>query len=110
MNESDPNTSPGPWNIEAPGSVALETGAIVSTDSAPQHELDKRAARERTAAHLRLLWQNRRFLARVAGAGLLFSVVMALLIPNRYQSVTRLMPPDSQYGSGLAMAAAALSG
>ena len=44
------------------------------------------------------------------GCGLLFSVVMALLIPNRYQSVARLMPPDSQSGSGLAMAAAALSG
>jgi uncharacterized protein involved in exopolysaccharide biosynthesis len=38
------------------------------------------------------------------------SVVIALLIPSRYQSVTRLMPPDSQSGSGLAMAAAALSG
>jgi uncharacterized protein involved in exopolysaccharide biosynthesis len=37
-------------------------------------------------------------------------VVIALLIPNRYQSVARLMPPDNQSSSGLAMAAAALTG
>src|SRR5208283_5730924 len=59
---------------------------------------------------LRVLWESRRFLGRVAGAGLLLSAVIALLIPNRYQSVARLMPPDNQSGSGLAMAAAALSG
>jgi capsule polysaccharide export protein KpsE/RkpR len=42
---------------------------------------------------------------------LVLSVVIALLIPIRYQSVTRLMPPDNQSASGgLAMAAAALSG
>jgi capsule polysaccharide export protein KpsE/RkpR len=35
---------------------------------------------------------------------------MALLIPNRYQSVTRLMPPDNQSGSALLRGAAALSG
>jgi capsule polysaccharide export protein KpsE/RkpR len=41
---------------------------------------------------------------------LLLSVVAALLIPNRYQSVARLMPPDNQSTSGLAMAASALTG
>jgi uncharacterized protein involved in exopolysaccharide biosynthesis len=110
MNEPDPNRSAELSNLEAPISVSPDNGAIVSADSALQLEADQRAARERTAAHLRLLWQNRRFLARVAGAGLLLSVVVALLIPNRYQSVARLMPPDNQSGSGLAMAASALAG
>jgi capsule polysaccharide export protein KpsE/RkpR len=41
---------------------------------------------------------------------LLFSVVLALLIPKCYQSVARLMPPDNQSDTGLAMAAAGLSG
>jgi uncharacterized protein involved in exopolysaccharide biosynthesis len=110
MNEPDPNTSAGLSSPETPVSVRPENGAILSADSGPQLELDQRASAERTAAHLRLLWQNRRFLGRVTGAGLLLSVVVSLLIPNRYQSVARLMPPDNQPGSGLAMAAAALSG
>jgi len=109
MTEPDQDTSPGPSSLEAPISVRPENMAIVSADSEPQLELDQRAARERTVAHLRLLWESRRFLERAAGAGLLLSVVMALLIPNRYQSTARLMPPESQRSSGLAMAAAALS-
>jgi len=110
MNAPDPKSSDGLSNLEAPTSVGPVNGAIVSADSAQQLELEQRAAHERTVAHLRLLWQNRRFLARVAGAGLVLSVVLALLIPCRYQSVARLMPPDSQSSSSLAMAASALSG
>ena len=110
MTEPDPNTPAGLSNLGAPIVARAESGTLLPAESATQLELEKPAARERTAAHLRLLWQNRRFLARVAGAGLLLSVIVALLIPNRYKSVARLMPPDGQPGSGLAMAAAALSG
>jgi uncharacterized protein involved in exopolysaccharide biosynthesis len=110
MKGSDPNTSAGLADLETPISVRPENGAILSGDSEPQLEFDERAARERTVAHFRLLWESRRFLARVAGAGLLLSMIVALLIPSRYQSVARLMPPDNQSGSGLAMATAALSG
>ena len=110
MNEPGPNTPAGLSNLEAPTSVGPENGHILSSDSALQFELEQRTARERTVAHLRLLWESRCLLARVAGAGVLFSVIVALLIPNRYQSLARLMPPDNQSGSGLAMAAAALSG
>ena len=56
---------------------------------------------------LRLLWSNRRFIAKAALAGLIFGVILALLLPKRYESSTRLMPPDNQSGSsGLAMLAA----
>ncbi len=65
---------------------------------------------EMSVAHLRLLWQHRRLLARVALSGLLASTLIAFLIPTRYESIARLMPPDSSQSSGLAMAAAALSG
>lgn len=63
-----------------------------------------------TVAQLRLLWMNRRLLFRVAAYGLAASAIIALLIPSRYESTARLMPPDNQSGSGLAMAAAAISG
>jgi capsule polysaccharide export protein KpsE/RkpR len=49
-------------------------------------------------------------LARVALYGLLTSTILAFLIPVRFESTARLMPPDSSQSGGLAMAAAALSG
>jgi capsule polysaccharide export protein KpsE/RkpR len=58
---------------------------------------------------LALCWKHRRAIGRAAGLGFVASTIIALLIPNRYESVTRLMPPD-QTGSGSAMLAAALSG
>jgi len=110
MKETEPNTLAGLADLEAPISLRPENGALVSGEYESQLEVDQRAARERTVAHLRLLWESRRFLARVAGASLLLSVIVAVLIPSRYQSAARLMPPDNQSGSGLAMAAGALSG
>lgn len=82
----------------------------------PEHELfpsePEKASRgpENSVAHLRLLWEHRRLLARVVLYGLLASTLIAFLIPPRYESVARLMPPDSNQSGGLAMAAAALSG
>ena len=63
-----------------------------------------------SVAYLRLLWEHRRLLARVVLCGLLASTLLAFLIPVRYESTARLMPPDSSQTGGLAMAAAALSG
>jgi capsule polysaccharide export protein KpsE/RkpR len=63
-----------------------------------------------TLEHLQLLWANRRMLVRVAVFALLASALVAFLIPSRYDSTARLMPPDSQSSSGLALAAAAMSG
>jgi capsule polysaccharide export protein KpsE/RkpR len=62
---------------------------------------------ENTVAYLRLLWEHRGLLFRVAMYGLLASVLLAFLIPSRYQSTARLMPPDNTPTSGLAMAAVA---
>jgi uncharacterized protein involved in exopolysaccharide biosynthesis len=61
--------------------------------------------------YLRLLWNHRRMLLLVSLYALLASTAIALVIPARYKSTARLMPPDSQSNfSGLgAMAAAASS-
>jgi uncharacterized protein involved in exopolysaccharide biosynthesis len=56
--------------------------------------------------YLRLFWEHRKFLIRAGAYALLASILIALVIPVRYQSVTRLMPPDSQSTSGLGMVAA----
>jgi capsule polysaccharide export protein KpsE/RkpR len=65
---------------------------------------------EHALASIRLVWVNRQKLARVALYALVASTIVAFLIPSRYESVARLMPPDNQSNSGLAMAAAAMSG
>jgi capsule polysaccharide export protein KpsE/RkpR len=57
-----------------------------------------------------LLWANSATLYRLSLYALLVSTLIAFLIPNRYESTARLMPPDTQSSSGLAMAAAAMSG
>ena len=53
-----------------------------------------------------VLWNQRLFLWRVSACALLIATVIAFLIPKRFQSTTRLMPPDQQSGTGLAMLAA----
>ena len=54
----------------------------------------------------RLLWSERHFLLRATVLGLVAGVVISLILPVRYRSSVRLMPPDEQSGSGLAMLAA----
>jgi uncharacterized protein involved in exopolysaccharide biosynthesis len=63
-----------------------------------------------SVVHLRLLWEHHLLLAKTAICGLLMSTVLAFLIPARYESTARLMPPDNQSGSGLATAVAAMTG
>ncbi len=62
-----------------------------------------------TLAYLQLLWGHRGLLFRVAGYALLASTLVAFLISSRYESTARLMPPDNQSGSGLAMVASMMS-
>ncbi len=79
----------------------------------PPHSVAEEASRQDPGTpvvdRLRLLWDRRGFLFRMAAWGLAAATVIAFLIPTRYESTTRLMPPDDQSGSAFAMAAA-LSG
>jgi len=52
-----------------------------------------------------VLWEHRRLLMRVAAVALVVSVAVAFLIPKRYQSTARIMPPEST-GTGAALFAA----
>jgi len=73
-------------------------------------EPEIRESSQKALASLRLLWEQRPLLFQVALYALLASTLVAFLIPARYESTARLMPPDNQSGSSLAMAAAAMSG
>lgn len=56
--------------------------------------------------YLELFWERRRVLLRAGLYAFLASTLIAFLVPVRYQSTTRLMPPDAQSSSGLGLLAA----
>lgn len=88
------STNPEPEIAESP-----------SFDRLPTANNSELGARERAVEKLRLIWDQRRFLFRVAAYGLAAAALVAFLIPKRYESTTRLMPPDTQSSSGIAMLA-----
>jgi capsule polysaccharide export protein KpsE/RkpR len=63
------------------------------------------SAESRRVYWIRLLWKDRRLLRNVMLYGLALAIVISFLLPVRFESRTRIMPPDQQ-GSGLAMLAA----
>jgi uncharacterized protein involved in exopolysaccharide biosynthesis len=65
---------------------------------------------EKSIARLRLLWEERPFLGKITGAGLVLGVLLAFLIPKHYESTVQLMPPDTTGGSALGMMASIMSG
>jgi len=51
-------------------------------------------------ARAHLLLAHRRLLLRTLVAAAVLSLLTAFLIPKRYTSTARIMPPDSNSGSG----------
>jgi uncharacterized protein involved in exopolysaccharide biosynthesis len=108
MTGPDPKTSGGLSDLEAPISVMTENGEVGADERKAQQDFREPATQGRAVANLRLLWEKRRFLGYVAAIGLLLSILIAFLIPNRYDCVARLIPPENP--PGLAQAAVALAG
>jgi len=69
--------------------------------------LPQQEERGRTVERARTLWNERRTLYRWAVIGLVASTVIAFVLPPRYTTTTRLMPPD-QASQGLASMMAVL--
>ena len=58
-------------------------------------------------ANASVLWAHRGTLGRTAVVAVLLGLVIALLIPNQYESTARIMPPESAGGSTALLAAIA---
>src|SRR5581483_7956854 len=93
--------------------IKTSTGRVVEPISeiagltSPLLEEDRVSDRDqRNFEWLWLLWERRRFLARTAAYALGASTIIAFVIPKRYESTTRVMPPDARSGAGIAMMAA----
>jgi uncharacterized protein involved in exopolysaccharide biosynthesis len=59
---------------------------------------------------LPLLWKSRQLVIRTIGAGILLSVALAFVLPKKYQSTVRLMPPDPRAQASNALLASAMIG
>jgi capsule polysaccharide export protein KpsE/RkpR len=64
---------------------------------------DRLENRGRKIAQIGRLWDRRTFLGKCIGYGAAATLLLAFLIPTRYASTTRLMPPDPPVGAGMAM-------
>jgi len=85
-----------------------ELGADTFNGSPQGVGLDGRSVTgENLVTKLRLLWNQRRFILRLMGVGLVLSTTVAFVIPKRFQSTARLMPPDQMDSSAAMLAAAA---
>jgi capsule polysaccharide export protein KpsE/RkpR len=58
-------------------------------------------------ANASVLWKHRKSLLQTAVIGSVITVLIVLLIPKRYESTARIMPPDSSSGSAAVLAALA---
>ena len=73
-------------------------------------EMERDDFRRRLGRSVRTVWSQRTFLVRLSILGLGLGLLVAFIIPARYTSTARLMPPDNQAGSSLATVASSLGG
>jgi capsule polysaccharide export protein KpsE/RkpR len=66
---------------------------------------DHLESRDRKIAQISRLWDQRKLLGRFMAYGAVFALIIAILIPTRYASTTRLMPPNPPAGQGMALLA-----
>lgn len=73
-------------------------------------EMEREEVRRRIGHNVRTIWSQRTFLVRLSVLGLGLGLLVGFFIPARYTSTIRLMPPDNQGGSSLAMVASSMGG
>lgn len=71
---------------------------------------DRLEIREKRIAQAGFLWEQRKLLGKFILWGAATALLVAFLIPTRYASTTRLMPPDPPQGQGIAILAAMAGG
>src|SRR5262249_49720966 len=73
----------------------------------PSGSIEEETTPSAPLADFRLLFEHRRILYRFAIWGLVVSTIVIFLIPTKYDSTVRIMPPESQCDTGMMLAALA---
>jgi capsule polysaccharide export protein KpsE/RkpR len=84
----------------------MEIPSLAARGEAAGENFSAGEVRSTAVGMLRNFWLERRLLGKAVFAGLAAGALVALLMPSRYQSTARLMPPDSQANASLGMLAA----
>jgi capsule polysaccharide export protein KpsE/RkpR len=84
---------------EAPTHISLVDPEMNHTPGTPVPSRPPRKPVE----NIRLLWSNRKLLRRVTIYALAATILLALLIPKRYEATTQLMPPENVSGGAMTM-------
>jgi capsule polysaccharide export protein KpsE/RkpR len=84
----------------------LQEIEVPAVRSGPGEKSPGDPGRYRSVGRAWLLWENRRLLRRVTLWGLLLATIFAFLLRKSYTSITRLMPPEKESSSPMAMMAA----
>jgi uncharacterized protein involved in exopolysaccharide biosynthesis len=91
--------------------AAMDLPAEMIESPSAMSDEEENVGRLRMVIRLRNVWCRRRTIVRITSVGFLLSASVAFLIPRKFVSSARLMPPDQNSGpSGLAMLAAAGGG
>jgi uncharacterized protein involved in exopolysaccharide biosynthesis len=90
-------------------STVLDSRSDADLDLGRRLDLLAENQRQSTLARLQLLWSQRGLLQRFTAWGVVVFTLIAILLPPRYESTTKLMPPD-QKSEGMAMIAALTGG
>jgi len=86
--------------------MAQRNAPFVEMPPEPDYPSYERAPTSATSVdRWQSVWENRRFILRFALKAVLVFVAIAFLIPPGYDSVTRLMPPDTHNSSMMSMLA-----
>ena len=89
------------------GKIAPDILRTLDMDQLLTHHLrqDQLGNRDRRIARIGRLWNQRKLIGKFIACGTVAAILIVLLIPTRYASTTRLMPPDQPSGAGMAMLA-----
>jgi len=90
----------------------IDLQAVAEIEAPPgQSDLLSPPGEKPALFRLRLVWEARQFLVKVAGIGLCLSLLLAFLLPKQYESTTRVMPPEPDTaGAGIGSAISAVMG
>ena len=89
--------------MEAPDQVPVHISLVdqeISRGSGPR---PPSRISPKLVANVRLLWDNRRLFRRVAIYALATTILLALVIPKRYEATAQLMPPENVSSEAMAM-------
>ena len=96
-----------PWTASPPRAGNAVEGLSPAIDRVTLLEI---GSEHRLLDLAQICWHQRRRLLRMAMVLSLLAFITGLLIPNSYRSTTRLMPPDKQSRSNLAVLAGRVAG